>query len=134
MTLRDTELTALRPEIYSAVEAALMNFDEKFQTETLRPVVELQSNLLIAAFQNYATKHKGVFYTLDTERRLQYIDNAIQKDIKFRNALKGMIIGQFTLDEFDRYTQNSSALNKRMMHLIVEQLKSNIQLFEYEYS
>ncbi|PIX08560.1 MAG: glyoxalase, partial [Flavobacteriaceae bacterium CG_4_8_14_3_um_filter_34_10] len=55
-------------------------------------------------------------------------------DIKFRNALKGMVIGQFTLEEFELYIQNSSALNKRMMHLVIERIKNNIQLLEYEYS
>ena len=44
-----------------------------------------------------------------------YIENAIHKDMKFRNSLKGMIIGQFTVEEYDRYIENSSALNKRMM-------------------
>ncbi|HMR15363.1 MAG TPA: glyoxalase, partial [Mariniflexile sp.] len=48
----------------------------------------------------------------------------------FRNALKGMVIGLFTIEEYKRYIQNSSALNKRMMHLVKERLISNMQLFE----
>jgi hypothetical protein len=50
--------------------------------------------------------------------------------VKFRNALKGMIIGQFTTEEYMLYTTNSSALNKRMMNLVIQRLQSNIQLFE----
>jgi hypothetical protein len=57
------------------------------------------------------------------------IENSIQKDIKFRNALKGIIIGLFTLDEYALYIQNSSNLNKRMMGMLVERLKSQVQLF-----
>ena len=34
-----------------------------------------------------------------------YIENAIQKDINFRNSLKGMIIGQFTIEEYDFTSQ-----------------------------
>ena len=52
------------------------------------------------------------------------------KDIKFRNALKGMIIGLFTIDEYAKYINNSSSLNKRMMGMLIERLKSQIQLFE----
>ena len=59
---------------------------------------------------------------------MTFIDNAIQRDIKFRNALKGMIIGFFTLQEYDTYIQNSSNLNKRMMNLLMERLKSQIQI------
>ena len=50
--------------------------------------------------------------------------------MKFRNSLKGIIIGQFTLEEYDRYIENSSALNKRMMNIVKERLKSNIQLLD----
>ena len=56
----------------------------------------------------------------------------IQKDIKFRNSLKGIIIGQFTLEEYANYIENSSALNKRMMNIVKERLQSNIQLLEEE--
>ena len=53
--------------------------------------------------------------------------------MKFRNSLKGVIIGMFTIDEHRTYTQNSSSLNKRMMSIVKERIKSNIQLLEYEY-
>ena len=90
--------------------------------------------LLIIVFRNYVRKHKSVFYDLGIDDRLHYIENAIQKDTKFRNSLKGIIIGQFTLDEYETYIENSSALNKRMMNIVTERLKSNIQLLEYEYA
>ena len=67
---------------------------------------------------NYANKHKGVFYELSLEKRMQYVETAICKDQKFRNAVKGMLIGQFTVAEYTFYIQNSSKLNKRMMNLV----------------
>lgn len=132
MNSRDLELTALRPEILSAKVTPLMSADEQFQNKTLRPIVKLQKELFILVFKNYLSKHKNVFYTLSLDKKLNYIENAIQRDIKFRNSLKGMVIGQFTLEEYETYIQNSSALNKRMMNLVIERLKSNIQLLEYE--
>lgn len=132
MNSRELELVALRPEIPSAIVTSLMSFDERFQNTTLRPIVKLQNDLFILVFRNYIVKHKNVFYTLSLEKRLQYIENAIQKDIKFRNSLKGMVIGQFTIEEYELYIQNSSSLNKRMMNLVIERLKSNIQLLEHE--
>lgn len=127
---RDHNLLAIRPEIPNAQIHANMSDDERFQNQTLRPVAKLQNDLLIEAFRNYVAKHKNVFYTLTLEKRLNYIANAIQKDIKFRNSLKGMIIGQFTVDEYLKYIENSSALNKRMMNIVRERLQSQIQLLD----
>lgn len=131
MNPRDINLLELRPEIPSARITENMSSDERFQNETLRPIAKLQDGLLVAVFRNYVGKHKNAFYELNTEKRLEYIANAIQKDIKFRNSLKGMIIGQFTIAEYERYIQNSSALNKRMMNIVKERLQGNIQLLEH---
>ncbi|MCH2655639.1 MAG: glyoxalase, partial [Flavobacteriales bacterium] len=43
-------------------------------------------------------------------------------------ALKGLIIGQFTMEEYMNYTQNSSKLNKRMMNLVITRLQDQLQL------
>jgi len=130
MTSRDIELVDMRPEILSAIVTHFMSLDEQFQNKTLRPIITLQRDLLLAAFRNYVQKHKNVFYTLQLDKRMEYIDNAIQKDIKFRNSLKGMIIGHFTVDEYENYIENSSALNKQMMNLVNECIKSQLQLLE----
>ena len=41
-----------------------------------------------------------------------------------------MVIGQFTVSEYEKYTQQSSALNKRMMQMVMTRLQDQIQLFE----
>ena len=130
MGSRSEHLLALRPIILSAKILPGMSSEEKFQNSTLRPIIKLQNDLLVMVFKNYITKRKNVFYELSLERQIDYIENAIHKDMKFRNSLKGMIIGQFTLDEYTNYTENSSALNKRMMSIVKERLISNIQLFK----
>ena len=50
--------------------------------------------------------------------------------IKFRNALKGMIIGQFTVAEYEHYIQNSSSINKRMMQMVMTRIQDQLQLLE----
>ncbi|MGB7393531.1 MAG: glyoxalase [Pricia sp.] len=130
MSERSDILLRIRPEIPSARVSENTREDEKFQNATLRPILKFQNPLLLAAFKNYAAKHKNSFYELRMEKRFEYIENAVQKDIKFRNSLKGIIIGQFTLEEYETYIKNSSALNKRMMNMVVERLKDQIQLFE----
>ncbi|MGB5437998.1 MAG: glyoxalase [Maribacter sp.] len=130
MSNRSKGLLQIRPQIITAKVNPNMSFDEQFQNRTLRPIIKLQNELLLAVFQNYITKHKNRFYELSLENRLVYIENAIQKDIKFRNSLKGIIIGQLTAEEYATYIKNSSALNKRMMHMVIERLKNQMQVFE----
>ncbi|MCF7560725.1 glyoxalase [Sabulilitoribacter multivorans] len=130
MNTRDFNLKSIRPDIETVTINDDMSRDERFQNLVLRPVVKLQNELLIEVFINYITKHKSVFYDLSLEKRIDYIENAIQKDMKFRNSLKGMIIGQFTVEEYLLYIENSSALNKRMMNIVKERLLSNMLLFE----
>ena len=130
MEKRDLHLLEMRPSIPSATVMKNMTTDEKFQNRTLRPIIKLQSDLFVEVFRNYIQKHKNVFYEMDIHKRLAYIENSLQKDIKFRNSLKGMVIGQFTLGEYQAYITNSSALNKRMMQLVKERIQSNIQLLD----
>ncbi|NJX15108.1 glyoxalase [Tamlana crocina] len=130
MNTRQSQIKSIRPEILSNTINDNMSSDERFQNLVLRPVIKFQNDLFIEVFRNYVAKHKSVFYDLSLEKRQLYIENAIQKDMKFRNSLKGMVIGQFTVEEYLVYIENSSALNKRMMNIVKERLLSQIQLFE----
>ncbi|MHA7842987.1 MAG: glyoxalase [Winogradskyella sp.] len=129
MSTRTEYLLSIRPVISSAKIYDSMSSDELFQNKTLRPIIKMQHDLFIAVFKNYISKHKNVFYELSLSKQLSYIDNAIHKDMKFRNSVKGMIIGQFTEEEYALYIQNSSALNKRMMTIVKERLLDSIQAF-----
>ncbi len=130
MNERARALKSIRPEFPSNSINDSMSPEERFQNLVLRPVIQFQHELIIAGFRNYITKHKNVFYDLSLEKRQAYMENAIHKDMKYRNAVKGMLIGMFTAEEYEIYIKNSSALNKRMMNIVKERLLSNIQVFE----
>ncbi len=129
MDTRNQFIIELRGETIGTVNQ-FSSSEEKFQNQTLRPILKVQNDLFISIFKNHITKHKNDFYSLTVDKKLQFIENAIQKDIKFRNSLKGTIIGLFTIEEYDQYIQYSSSLNKRMMNMLIDRLKSQIQLFE----
>ena len=127
---RPNDILRIRPQIASAKVYDGMSAVEQYQNATLRPIAKLQNPLIIEVFRYYITKHKNIFYDLSLDKRLAYIESATHKDMKFRNSLKGMIIGQFTVQEYLVYIKNSSALNKRMMNIVKERLVSQVQLFE----
>lgn len=132
MSDRSHSLLRIRPEIPSALITKNMSVEEHFQNLTLRPIIKFQNHLLVMVFKNYIAKYKNAFYDLTLEKRFDYIENAVQKDIKFRNSLKGIMIGHFTSEEYEIYIENSAALNKRMMRMVTSRLKDQIQLFEIE--
>ena len=129
MSTRTENLLAIRPVILSAKIYDSMSSEELFQNKTLRPIIKMQHDLIVAVFNNYIVKRKNVFYDLTLQKQLAYIDNTIHKDMKFRHSVKGMIIGQFTTEEYALYIENSSALNKRMMNIVKERLIDSVQLF-----
>ena len=130
MSTRSEKLLQQRPDIPTSKINDQMGSEEYFQNAILRPILKLQNDLFISVFKNYIKKHKNVFYELSLEKKQRYIEHAIQKDIKFRNSLKGIIIGMFTVEEYQTYTMNSSALNKRMMNLLIVRLKDQLLLFD----
>ncbi|MFY0481316.1 glyoxalase [Flavobacterium sp. PLA-1-15] len=131
MSTRDQFIREFRGEMLGTINSQ-SSADEFFQNETLRPILKLQNDIFIEVFRNYIAKSKTDFYRFTMEKKLQFIENSIQRDIKFRNSLKGIVIGLFTVEEYSRYIQNSSDLNKRMMSLLIERLKNQVLLFELQ--
>lgn len=130
METRTKSLLSIRPSLDHIKNTDDPTNEAYFQNEVLRPILKFQNDLFVQVLKNYFLKHKNTFYSLSLEKRLLYIENALQKDIKFRNVLKGIIIGQFTLEEYHSYRSKSAALNKRMMQMLIQRYQSQIQLFE----
>ena len=128
MSTRDLSLKSIRIDSISNVINSEMSSDEYFQNTVLRPIIKFQNDLLIAAFLNFCNTYKNVFFELSVENKISYIGNALIKDRAFRNTLKDMIVGLFTVDEYTIYSSNASALNKRIIGIVKERLISHVQL------
>ena len=131
MNDRPNDIIKIRP-VLNLKKSSQITDEESFQNDTLRPIIKLQSPVLIETYRNYIIKHKNVFYELSNEKKLDYIENSINKNQKFRNLLKGMITGLFTVEEYLEYKKNSSSLNKRMMNIILKRLQDNLQIFKLD--
>ena len=126
---RDTFLNQFRGQTIGSVTDESTT-EESFQNKVLRPILKLQNDLFVALLINYIDKNTPGFYSKTIDVKLTLIENAIQKDIQFRNVMKGIIIGLFTAGEYVIYAKNSSNINKRMMSMLAERLKSQVHLFE----
>ena len=129
MKTKDEALLELRKSATGIINED-SSAEERFQNQTLRPILKVQNELLLEVFINYAKIQKGVFFELSISKKQLYIENALQKDVKFSNSLKGMIIGLFTIAEYKEYSLNTSNINKRIANLLMERFKSQMQLLE----
>ena len=102
--------------------------EEVFQNSTLRPILKLQNDLIIAVFQSYLNQNKIPFDDFSLDKKMKTIEVAILKDISFQNTLRGIVVGLFNVNEFSLYSNNTSGFNKRIRSMLIERLQSQLQL------
>lgn len=127
MTPRNELIKNFRGETLGEVSEQ-SSAEEVFQNQVLRPILKLQNELILAMFQNYLKQNKIDFDHLSLAHKLLSLENAIQKDVKFKHELKGIILGLFTLEEYQFYVLNATNLNKRIMTMLIERNKSQLIL------
>lgn len=127
MNSRDEFLKNFRGDALGKIDSQ-SSLEEYFQNTTLRPILKLQNDLILSAFQIYIVQNKIPFEIYSTDKKNAVIENAILKDVKFQNLLKGFAIGLFTADEFTLYSGATSSLNKRIRSMLIERLQSQLQL------
>ena len=100
-----------RPIIADLVNAGTSDI-EKFQNEVIRPVIKMQHELLISSLKNYLQKRKVDFSILPDKKKRSKISSIYKTDNNYKNMTLGFVIGQFSMDEFKFYADNSSEINK----------------------
>ena len=101
---------------------------ETFLHETLRPVLKLQNELFLAIIRHFIGKRKINFQGMDHAQRLQQISHSIAKDNRLRGLVFGCVIGQFTEAELSFYLNHESEINRRITHLLVERIQTQMEV------
>ena len=99
---------------------------ELFQNQTLRPVIKMQHDLLIASFNMYKAKRKIDFSSLTDQKKRSKTKAVFVKDINYKNLTLGFIIGAFSLEEFAYYSLNASELNKRIIQIVIQRVQDSL--------
>ena len=123
---RTFSLLAIRPNI-DTIDKSLKTKDvEAFQNDVLRPILKFQNDLLLQIFIDYANQYKGIFFKLSNQEKLTYIQQALSTNQRLRSLILGTIVGLFAVEDFGYYKLNSSALNKRIITMTIQRLKSQL--------
>lgn len=120
-----------RPAIPQAKVSSDTSSEEAFQNTVLRPIIKMKHDLFIAHTKHYLANKKHDFKLLNQEKKLLYIITCFEQDQSFRNELRGMIIGQFSVDEYEEYTVMSKAIHKRMVNIIKERMIDHLDALSH---
>ena len=124
---KDEQLLGLRPNIPSIHLTAAISDAEKFQNNTLRPILKWQNETLLYVFQQYFKKRKDVFYELSLPKKKEYIEQCMRKDIRFKNLLTGLIVGHFTEEELKLYFENEKEYSRRIATMLVKRVQDQVE-------
>jgi len=118
---RDKNLVAIRPAVIAESNDS-MSVDEIFQNDTLRPILKLQNDILIAIFCGDKLILKTEFKNKDAIYQKTIIANSLSKNNKLRNKLIGVVIGLFSKEEMSQYIDRLAILDKRIISMMEERL------------
>ena len=116
--------TSIRPHIKNIGPLNLKKDEEKFQNATLRPIIKMQHDLIVSFFQNYVVSKKINFAELNADQKRHLINKIFQSDNNLRTEFRGLIIGHFTVQEYETYSTMTREINRRMITMIKDRLMS----------
>ena len=117
-------MTKERPVINEIIKENMSDF-ELFQNKTIRPIIKMQHELLIAFLENYLQKRKIDFSVISEEKKKLKIKSILEKDIQFRNMVLGSILGHFSVDEYKEYYTNASEMNRRIIKITMKRYQDS---------
>ena len=117
-------MTKERPVLEGLVNKGTTEM-EVFQNNILRPIIKMQHALLIASFKQYLLKRKIDFIVLTEQKRRSKVSSIFKTDTNFKNITLGIIIGHFSMEEYEFYTTNSSEINRRILQISTQRIKDS---------
>jgi hypothetical protein len=115
---------SIRPEV--TTEDIESTEAERLQNATLRPVLKMQNDLLVAIFRHFMDKRKIKFDGLSPQQQEKQIEHSVSKDKRLRFQLLGAVIGQFTTEEYAAYLQIEREAVRRISTMLTERLKEQL--------
>jgi hypothetical protein len=119
------ELAALRPMLPINVSEN-MPLLERFQNETLRPVIKMQHEVIILLFTSHPlamnlSRNKGPRLVFEKK-----VKDFINGQPALKNQLIGLISGMLTSSEMEFYINNQNELNKRIHSMLCQRISDTV--------
>lgn len=112
----------IRPVISTIDMDKEMTLEEQFQNVTLRPILKMQHDLFIAFVNSEITKKKNQYHQIRKEERESYLSQLLFRNTKNAELLRGMVLGQMALSEYQYYLQHEKPMNKRIASMLKKRI------------
>lgn len=99
---------------------------EKFQNETIRPIIKMQHVLLVNHFAFYVQKRKINLDSFTEEQRKKRVQSIFKTDSSLKKMNLGFIIGHFSEEEYFFYTRHNSEINRRILQIIAQRINDSL--------
>lgn len=114
----DAALLALRPAIATeTAPAEIPSSVGDFLHLTLRPVLKLQNELLLAAVADFVADHHISLAKASPTDQQRLLAELLSRNTKLRYTLVGLVSGCFTVDEYAFYRLHRGEVNRRLHEL-----------------
>ena len=114
----DAALLALRPLVPTETTDADGPVGA-FLHATLRPVLKLQNDLLLAVMADFVRDHHITLRPTDQHHQLTEL---LGRNTKLRYTVVGLITGQFTAEEYAFYRPQRAELNRRLLEMALRRV------------
>ncbi len=115
-----------RPEIKTLSKTKLSLPIEDFQNQTLRPILKMKNEVILAFFKTYIQSKKINWTDKTKEKKEAFVFEILPKDQTFKNSMVHLILGNFSLNEFNQYRENPKEYNKRIWQMAQQRISSQV--------
>ncbi len=123
MTDRDRALLSLRPPVDADPEAAATDV-EAFLHRTLRPVLKLQNEALLALVAADVRKRAPGFDGFAPDDRRQRLAETLRRDSRLKRVLLGVVYGALTREELAFALAHEAEVRRRVVALLAARVAS----------
>lgn len=121
---RDDRLNKIRPKVKKVKDYS--NDLEMFQEETLKPITELQTELIIYGFNTFLKKSSSDFFNLALAHQKTYVNDRLRSDPLLKNSFINYIVALFTSEELEFYTKNRIEVRRIIIELSIIVLEDHL--------
>ena len=115
-----------RPEIPS-IQHGQSKLIEDFQNRVLRPIIKKKHQIIISASLLHFKRYKIDSNLLSKEKFAAIVNHLFAKNIAFKNFICGLIISDFTENEFEQYAENVNEYNRRINTIVRKRVLDTIE-------
>lgn len=120
-----SRLRKVRPELNLPIREN-MTSEEEFQSQTLRPILKMQHEILIALCKDEFLKVNPNWESMSLEKQFLFAGNTLKSNQQLRNLTTGVVIGQMTDEELDLFLKSRREFSKRINQMLIQRVQDSL--------